>query len=158
MQKITPCLWFDTNGEEALDFYVSVLKGAKIDKKTYYPKNMMMPENTMMTGHFTFEGQQFMILVGGPQFTFSEAVSFTINCNDQAEVDYYWNALLQDGGQESQCGWLKDKYGFSWQIVPKIIDTLMEKGTPEQQGRVMEAVMKMVKLDSAKLQAAFDGK
>jgi predicted 3-demethylubiquinone-9 3-methyltransferase (glyoxalase superfamily) len=126
MQKITPCLWFDTNGEEALDFYVSILKEAEITNKSYYGDAGPLPKGTMMTGHFRFSGQDFMILVGGPEFKFSEAVSLVINCDDQAEVDYYWKALLKDGGKESQCGWLKDKYGFSWQVTPKIIQKLQD--------------------------------
>lgn len=155
MQKITPCLWFDTNGEEALQFYTSVLKGATIDNRTYYGKGMPMPEGTLLTAHFTFEGQQFMILVGGPQYPFSEAVSFTINCDDQAEVDYYWEKFL-DGGKTLACGWIKDKYGFPWQVVPKMFGELMKKGTPAQQQAVMNALMQMIKLDSAALQEAFD--
>lgn len=143
---IYPCLWFDGNAKQAAEFYCSVFKNSKIIT------------DTPMVVIFELNGKKFMGLNGGPHFKFNEAVSFVIDCEDQKEVDYYWNSLLADGGQESMCGWLKDKFGMSWQVVPVIISQLI--GNPDRQKaeRAMQALLKMKKLEIQKLQDAFDGK
>jgi predicted 3-demethylubiquinone-9 3-methyltransferase (glyoxalase superfamily) len=162
MQKITPCLWFDKNGEEAMQFYASIFKDAKIGKASRYSKEVAeqqgMPEGTMLAATFELNGQKFMALNGGPMFKFTEAISLMIDCKDQEEIDYFWNALTADGGAESQCGWLKDKFGLSWQVTPAVMSDLMSGGTPEQSGRVMRAMMKMKKIIIQDLQDAYDGK
>jgi predicted 3-demethylubiquinone-9 3-methyltransferase (glyoxalase superfamily) len=151
MKKITPFLWFDMQAEEAMNFYVSLFKNSKVkaisrglDEKAF-------------TVSFELDGQEFMGLNAGPQFKFNEAVSMYVNCEDQAEVDYFWNALIADGGEESMCGWLKDKYGLSWQIIPKQLGELMGDPDPEKSGRVMQAMLKMQKIIVADLQKAYDG-
>lgn len=156
MQKITPFLWFDTNAEEAINFYCSIFKNSKVLSKTYNPEGGPMPAGTLLVGSFTLNGQKFMALNGGPMYKFTEAVSFMIDCDSQEEIDYYWDKLLA-GGEAQACGWLKDKFGLSWQITPSILNEFMAKGTPEQVGRVMQAFMQMVKFDIAELQKAFDG-
>jgi len=148
MQKITPFLWFDANAEEAMEYYTSVFKNSKKLGVTRYGKGMPLPEGTAMTATFELDGQKFVALNGGPRFKFTEAVSFVINCEDQNEIDYYWNTLTSDGGQESMCGWLKDKFGLSWQVVPTNIGDLVKN-----QGSV-QALMKMKKLNIAELKAA----
>jgi predicted 3-demethylubiquinone-9 3-methyltransferase (glyoxalase superfamily) len=148
MQKITPFLWFNDNAEEAMNYYTSVFKNSKTLGVTRYGKNMPLPEGTVMTATFELDGQKFVALNGGPLFKFTEAVSFVINCEDQEEIDYYWNTLTGDGGSESQCGWLKDKFGLSWQVVPVNIGELVKN-----QGSV-QALMGMKKLDIAALKAA----
>jgi predicted 3-demethylubiquinone-9 3-methyltransferase (glyoxalase superfamily) len=162
MQKITPCLWFDKNGEEAMEFYTSIFKDSKIGKASRYNKeaaaNMGMPEGSMLAATFELAGQKFMALNGGPMFKFTEAISLMIDCGTQEEVDYYWNALTADGGEESMCGWLKDKFGLSWQVTPAALNDLMTNGTPEQSARVMAAMMKMKKIDIQTLQDAYDDK
>lgn len=156
MQKITPCLWFDNNAEDAVRFYVSVFKNAKIDTITHYGDGMHMPKGTVLTVTFTLDGQDFMALNGGPTFALNEAVSFMINCDSQAEIDDYWAKLTADGGKEVQCGWLKDKFGMSWQIVPSILPKLLS-GDQARIDRVMAAVMKMIKLDIATMEKAAAG-
>ncbi len=157
MQKITPFLWFDDNAEAAAQFYTSVFKNSRILSVSRYGDAGPGPKGSAMVVSFQLEGQQFTALNGGPGFTFSEAFSFVVNCENQQEIDHYWNTLTSDGGQESQCGWLKDKFGFSWQIVPTALSRLMS-GDPKQAHRVMQALLQMKKLDIAALVEAADGK
>lgn len=153
-QKITPFLWFDKEAEEAAKFYTSVFKNSSITSISYYGDNAPLPKGTVLTVGFTLEGINFTALNGGPLFKFNESVSFVVNCDGQQEVDYYWNNLLKDGGEESQCGWLKDKFGLSWQIVPvKMIELLTDKDEATR-NRVMQAMMKMIKLDLSTLEKA----
>ncbi len=152
MQKITPCLWFDDKIEEAVNFYVSVFKNSKIKQVTRYGKGAH-PEGNVLTITFQLEGQDFMALNGGPAFHFTEAISLMVNCKDQQELDEMWDAL-SDGGEKVECGWLKDKYGLSWQIVPAILGDLMSD--PAKWDKVMAEVMTMQKLDIAKLQEAYN--
>ena len=149
IQRIAPCLWFDSQAEEAAKFYVSVFKNSKMGGVSRYGDGMPLPKGTVMTAAFEIEGQSFVALNGGPQFKFTEAVSFVVNCDTQKDIDYYWDKLTAGGGKEVQCGWLKDKYGLSWQIVPAALPELVRKS-----GRVMEALMHMKKLDIAALQRA----
>ncbi|MEY2404234.1 MAG: hypothetical protein QOD38_1785 [Acidimicrobiaceae bacterium] len=156
MPQITPNLWFDTQSEEAAEFYVSVFPNSKITKVSYYGEAGPRPAGTVLTVVFVLDGQEFTAINGGPEFTFDEAVSFLINCADQEEVDYYWDKL-SEGGEESQCGWLKDKYGLSWQVVPAAMDELFTDPDPARADRAMKAMLGMRKLDVAALQAAADG-
>ncbi len=158
MSRITPCLWFDRNAEEAARLYTSLLPDSRIDHVTAYSVETPSgkPGETMLV-EFTLAGQSYMALNGGPLFKPNEAVSFSVSCEDQAEVDRLWDALTANGGAPQQCGWLKDRYGFSWQIVPKALTVMMKDKDPEKVRRVMEAVMAMVKLDLPKLKRAFDG-
>jgi predicted 3-demethylubiquinone-9 3-methyltransferase (glyoxalase superfamily) len=156
MQKITPFLWFDNNAEEAMNFYTSVFKDSKQVKVSRYPEGAPAPAGSVMVAEFELEGQRFIALNGGPQFKFTEAVSFVVNCETQEEVDYYWSRLTADGGAESMCGWLKDKFGLSWQITPAIMYKLYS-GDPASAQRVMQAMLQMKKLDIQKLQDAYDG-
>ena len=156
MPRITPNLWFDEDGLEAAKFYVSVFPNSEVTDVTYYPDDAPRPGG-VLTVTFVLDGQEYTAVNGGPQFTFDEAISLLINCADQDEVDYYWNALTADGGEESQCGWLKDKFGLSWQVVPKGIGELFGDSDPERARRAMEAMFKMSKLDVAELRAAADG-
>lgn len=158
MQKITPFLWFDNNAGEAIELYTSVFKNSKTINVRRYGKTGPMPEGTVMTGTIELEGQQFMLLNAGPMFSFTPAISLYVNCETQEEVDYYWERLTADGGKESRCGWLEDKFGLSWQIVPSILGELL--GDPDQAraDRAMSAMMQMGKLDIAALKAAADGK
>jgi len=155
-QKITTCLWFDTQAEEAAEFYVSVFDGSKILNVARYGDGGPGPAGQVMTVEFEIEGRKFMALNGGPAFTFNEAVSFVIDCSSQEEVDRYWSALTA-GGEESQCGWLKDKFGVSWQVVPSAMSRLL--GGPDREGaqRAMQAMLGMRKLQISELQAAYDG-
>jgi len=155
-QKITPNLWFDTEAEQAADFYISVFKDARIVNLTHYPEGGPGPAGTVMTVQFELDGQRFVGINGGPQFTFDEAVSFQINCEDQDEVDYYWERLSA-GGEEGPCGWLKDRYGLSWQVVPSGMDELFADPDPERAQRAMQAMLGMGKLDVAALRDAADG-
>lgn len=161
MQKITPFLWFNDNAEAAVKFYKSVFKKSKIGNVARYDeageKAAGRPAGSVMTIEFQIEGQEFIALNGGPHFKFNEAVSFVVNCKTQAEVDYYWKKLSAGGGQEVQCGWLRDKFGVSWQIVPTVLSELMKTGDAAKSRRVMEAMLKMVKLDIKKLKAAAEG-
>jgi predicted 3-demethylubiquinone-9 3-methyltransferase (glyoxalase superfamily) len=157
MKKIHPVLWFDNQAEEAMNFYLSVFKNAKAGKVTRYGEAGPMPKGTVLIATFEIDGQQFTALNGGPHFKFTEAVSFMVRCETQQEVDELWSKLTADGGQESQCGWLKDKYGLSWQIVPTALFTLISDPDPQKAKRVTEAMFKMRKIDIAKLQQAHAG-
>jgi predicted 3-demethylubiquinone-9 3-methyltransferase (glyoxalase superfamily) len=156
MQKITPFLWFDTQGEEAANFYVSVFKNAKINGVTRYGESGPGPAGSEMVVQFQIEGQEFLALNGGPVFTFSPATSFVVNCESQEEVDYYWEKLSA-GGKTDQCAWLTDKFGITWQIVPTVLGTLMGDPDPVKSGRVMKAMLQMTKLIIADLQRAYEG-
>ncbi len=158
MPKITPFLWFDSQAEEAANFYVSVFKNSKILEEARYPEGSPGPAGAIMTISFELDGQQFTALNGGPEFTFTEAVSFVIDCADQAEVDDYWAKLTADGGEESQCGWLKDKFGLSWQVVPRALPELLSQPDPEVAQRVMQAMLQMKKINISALEAARDQK
>jgi predicted 3-demethylubiquinone-9 3-methyltransferase (glyoxalase superfamily) len=155
-QRIRPNLWFDTEAQEAADFYVSIFKNSRVVDVTHYTEAGPREAGTVMTVEFELDGQRFVGINGGPEFTFDEAVSFEIVCEDQDEVDYYWERLT-DGGQESQCGWLKDRYGVSWQVVPKGMQEVFSDADPERAKRAMEAMLTMRKLDLAALRAAADG-
>jgi predicted 3-demethylubiquinone-9 3-methyltransferase (glyoxalase superfamily) len=161
MQKITPFLWFDDNAEEAVKFYTSIFKNSKIGKIARYgeegEKIAGRPKGSIMTVEFELEGQEFVALNGGPHFKFTEAISFVVNCETQEEVDYYWEKLSASG-KEVQCGWLKDKYGLSWQIVPTVLGELLSDKDAAKAQRVMQAMLKMVKLDIKKLKQAAKGK
>jgi len=157
MQKITPFLWFDNNAEEAMNFYTSVFKDSKQVQVSRYPEGSPAPAGSVMVAEFEIGGQRFIALNGGPHFKFTEAVSFVVNCETQEEVDYYWSTLTADGGEESMCGWLRDKFGLSWQITPAIMYKLYS-GDPAAAQRVMQAMMQMKKMDIQKLQDAYDGK
>lgn len=152
MTHITPFLWFDTNLKEITDFYLSVFPGSAITSTGSLSDT---PSGNVETASMNILGQKFQMMTAGPLFHFTEAVSFVVSCKDQAEVDYYWNALTS-GGSESQCGWLKDKYGLSWQIVPQDFERMMSTGTREQIGRVTQAFLQMNKFDIATLEAAFN--
>ena len=156
-RPIAPCLWFDSNAEEAVDFYVSVFKDSKVEYVGRFTSDGPAPDAPVMWIDFQINGQPFMAINGGPLFSFSEAISFAIDCADQAEVDYYWDALTRDGGEPSECGWLKDKYGVSWQVVPRVLDEMLKDPDLERAGRVMRRMLPMQKLDVAELQAAYDG-
>ena len=159
MQKITTFLWFDDKAEEAANFYTSIFKNSKIEKITRYQESAAnasgRPAGSVMTVVFQLNGQEFIALNGGPHFHFTEAISLVVNCESQAEIDNFWEKLSA-GGQESQCGWLKDKYGLSWQIVPAHIERWLSDADPERSARVMAAVLQMTKLDLKTLQAAYD--
>ncbi len=156
--RITPCLWFDGQAEEAARFYVSLLPDLQIDRIARAPGDYPAGQaGQVLLVDFTLAGQKFQALNGGPQFQFNEAVSMSLRCADQAEVDRLWSALTADGGKPVQCGWLKDKYGLSWQIVPEALPRLMESGDAAQAARVFQAMMQMVKLDVAQLERAFKG-
>lgn len=163
MQKITPFLWFDKNAEEAMNFYVSIFENAKIVSIKRYPDGpldgpMKGMEGKVLTAVFELEGQKYMALDGGPFFKPSAAVSFYVECGTQEEVDYYWNALTVGGDEKAQqCGWLQDKFGFSWQIIPNALPQLLNDPDKEKVGRVMQAMLQMKKIDIAGLQKAYDG-
>ncbi len=146
MQKITPFLWFDHQAEEAAKFYVSLFKNSKILNVARYGEGAPLPKGTVMTVDFVLEGERFTALNGGPMFKFTEAISFLVNCETQAEVDRLWKKLTRDGGQEGQCGWLKDKYGLSWQIIPTALGELLSSPDPEKARRAMTAMLKMKKI------------
>ncbi len=155
MQKITPFLWFDGSAEEAMQFYVSIFKNAKVVDVTRYGKSGPGPEGTVMSATFQLEGQQFYALNGGPHFTFSPAISFFVSCETQQEVDELCEKLSQ-GGEIQQCGWLQDKYGLSWQIIPSILGKLLRDKDPAKAQRVMQAMLQMKKIDIAGLKQAYD--
>jgi predicted 3-demethylubiquinone-9 3-methyltransferase (glyoxalase superfamily) len=153
MQKITPCLWFDTEGEEAANFYTSVFPNSKILDVSRYGEAGPRPEGTVMVVSFELDGQKFTALNGGPEFTFSEAISFQVSCENQEEVDAFWSKL-SDGGEEGPCGWLKDKFGVSWQIVPTALPRLLGNPDREKSQRVMQAMLKMKKIEIGELERA----
>jgi len=155
-QKITPSLWFDTEAEEAADFYTSVFKDSRIVNVARYTEAGPREAGTVMTVEWELNGQRFVGINGGPQFKFDEAVSFQISCADQDEVDYYWERLT-DGGKESQCGWLEDRFGLSWQVVPQGMEEVFGDPDPERANRAMTAMLKMKKIDIDALRAAADG-
>lgn len=155
MQKITPFLWFDNNAEEAVDFYCSIFKNSRVLNVSRYGEAVPGPKGAVMTMEFELDGQKFTALNGGPQFKFTEAISLVVNCETQEEIDYFWEKLSA-GGAESKCGWLKDKYGLSWQVVPTMIGELIS-GDPERSNRVMQEVLKMEKLEIEPLRRAYEG-
>ena len=155
-QQITPFLWFDNNAEEATNFYTSIFKNSKILSIKRYGDTGPGPKGSVMITNFELNGQEFVALNGGPRFRFTEAISFVVKCETQEEVDHYWDKLLE-GGQSQACGWLKDKFGLSWQIVPTAFFRLVGDPDPEKAARVMQAMMQMIKFDIAKLQEAYDG-
>jgi predicted 3-demethylubiquinone-9 3-methyltransferase (glyoxalase superfamily) len=155
MPQITPFLWFDTEAEEAAEFYCSIFPNSKITNVSHYTEAGPMPAGTVMTVSFVLDGQEFTGLNGGPEFTFDEAISFFINCADQAEVDHYWDEL-SDGGEEGPCGWLKDRYGVSWQVVPAGLMELVTGADRGRAQRAMQAMFGMKKIDLAAMQAAAD--
>ena len=156
-QKITPNLWFDMNAEEAANFYVDLFDEGRILSIARYPEGSPGPAGEVMTVEWELNGQKFVGINGGPQFQFSEAVSFMISCKDQEEVDYYWDRLTADGGREGQCGWLTDRFGLAWQVVPDGMDEVFNDPDPAKAERSMAAMMKMKKLDIAELRAAAEG-
>ena len=157
MPKITPFLWFDNNAEEAMNFYVSVFKNSKILRLQRFENAGPGGKGAVVTGAFELDGQQFMALQGGPLFKFTEAISMFVNCETQEEVDYFWEKLTA-GGNESQCGWLKDKFGLSWQIVPSALGQMLGDKDPAKSKRVMEAMLQMRKIDIARLRQAYEGR
>ena len=162
MQKITPFLWFDHQAEEAAKFYTSVFKNSKLGRILRYDETSAKaagrPVGSVLTIEFEIEGQKFTALNGGPEFKFNESVSFVVNCKTQEEVDYFWEKLTAGGGQESECGWLKDKFGLSWQVTPTVLIDMLNDKDPKKAGRVMKAMMQMQKIEINKLKAAYAGK
>ena len=162
MQKITPFLWFDDQAEDAVNFYTSLFKNSKIGRIFRNPEEAAektgRPVGSVLTIEFEIEGQKFVALNGGPLFKFNESVSFVINCETQEEVDYFWGKLIADGGEESACGWLKDKFGLSWQITPTVLIDMLHDNDQEKSGRVMQAMLQMQKIEIPKLKAAYGGK
>lgn len=154
-QPITPCLWFDGNAEEAVNYYLSVFKDSKIMQIDRWSEVGPDPDAPVIFIEFQINGQPFQALNGGPEFHFTEAISFSIECDSQDEVDYYWNTLTQEG-EPSQCGWLKDRYGVSWQVVPRVLNEMTRDADRERAGQVMRRMLQMTKLDIAELQAAYD--
>jgi predicted 3-demethylubiquinone-9 3-methyltransferase (glyoxalase superfamily) len=161
MQKITPFLWFDDQAEEAVKFYTSIFKNSKVGKILRYGEEAAKvsqsgrPAGSVLTIEFEIEGQKFTALNGGPVFKFNESISFVVNCDTQKEVDYFWKKLTADGGQESQCGWLKDKFGLSWQVVPRALIDMLQDKDPKKSERVMKAMLQMQKLDIKTLKDAY---
>jgi predicted 3-demethylubiquinone-9 3-methyltransferase (glyoxalase superfamily) len=153
MQKLTPCLWFDTGGEDAAKFYTSIFPNSRIVETAYYGSAGPRAEGTVMTVEFELDGQRFIALNGGPDFTFNEAISFQVNCENQQDVDAYWSKL-SEGGEEGPCGWLKDKFGVSWQIVPTVLPQLLTDPDREKAQRVMAAMLKMRKIEIPELERA----
>ena len=160
-QRITPFLWFDSQAEEAAEFYTSIFNNSGVTGTTRYSKEAAetsgQPEGTAMTVYFCLDGQEFVALNGGPLFPFSEAISFVVNCESQEEVDYYWDRLSEGGDKDAQqCGWLKDRYGVSWQVVPTVLEELLSGDDPEKSRRVMASLLKMKKLDAEALKRAYE--
>jgi predicted 3-demethylubiquinone-9 3-methyltransferase (glyoxalase superfamily) len=155
MQKITPFLWFDGKAEEAMNFYVSVFKNSKVVTVTRYGEGGPRPKGTVMSATFQLDGQDFFALNGGPQFTFSPAISFFVNCETQQEVDELWEKL-SEGGKKERCGWLKDRYGLSWQIIPSVLGKMLGDKDPEKSKSVMQAMLQMEKIDINGLKQAYD--
>ncbi|HSP15188.1 MAG TPA: VOC family protein [Thermoanaerobaculia bacterium] len=158
MQKITPFLWFDDNAEEAAKFYTSIFKNSKIGKIARYGDAGPGPKGKVMVVEFTLDGQEFVAINAGPKFKFTEAISFVVNCKTQKEVDGFWKRLTAGGGEESMCGWLKDKFGLSWQVVPAILGKLLSDPDPAKSQRVMKAMLQMRRIDIPALQRAYDNK
>jgi len=156
MQKITPFLWFDNNADEAANFYVSVFKNSKVLSVSRYGDAGPGPKGTVMVAEFQIDGQEFVALNGGPRFKFTEAISFVVNCETQEEVEYFWERL-SEGGEKSRCGWLKDKFGLWWQVVPTVLGKLMSDSEPEKVKRVTNAMLQMARIDIEPLQRAFEG-
>ena len=156
MQKITPYLWFDTQAEEAVNFYTSLFKNSRILDISRYGENMPKPAGTVMTVSFELDGQQFVALNGGPEFPFTEAISLFVNCETQEEVDHLWEKFTE-GGEEGPCGWLKDKYGLSWQIIPNGLGELLSGPDPEKSQRAVQCMFTMNKIDLAKIRQAYEG-
>jgi predicted 3-demethylubiquinone-9 3-methyltransferase (glyoxalase superfamily) len=158
MSKIAPCLWFDGQAEEAADFYTSILPDSHIDKVNQAPADTPSgPQGSVLTVDFTLGGQQFIGLNGGPDFKFNEAISLSIDCEDQAEVDRYWEKLVEGGGEHSVCGWLKDRYGVSWQVIPRQLPEMVNGPDRAAAARAMNAMLEMTKIDVAKLREAYEG-
>ncbi len=157
LNKISPCLWFDKEAEQAMHYYLSVFKNSKAGEILRYGEGAPMPAGTVLTATFEIEGVSFIALNGGPHFKFNEAISLSIDCQSQEEVDYYWNALTADGGQPSQCGWLKDKFGVSWQTAPARVIELLKDPDAGRAQRAMQAMMTMTRIDVAKVEAAANG-
>src|SRR5213594_1751951 len=164
MQKFTPFLWFDDQAEEAANFYTSIFKNSRVGNILRYGEEAARvsesgrPVGSVLTIEFEIAGQKFVALNGGPQFKFNESVSFVVNCETQEEVDYFWEKLTADGGEESQCGWLKDKYGLSWQITPTVLIDMLHDKDPQKAERVMKAMLQMQRIDIEKLKVAYAGK
>ena len=156
-EPFTTCLWFDTRAEEAARFYTSVFKDARMGSVSRYGEAGPRPAGTVITAEFELNGQKFLALNGGPDYTFTEAISFQIPCADQDEVDYYWDRLTADGGEPGSCGWLKDRFGLSWQVVPTVLSSLLSDPDPEKATRANKAMLSMGKLDIAELERARDG-
>lgn len=156
MQKITPFLWFNDNAEEAINFYTSIFKNARITSINRLPEGTPGPAGKVLTAAFELEGQEFMALNGGPEYKFNEAISFYVNCETQQEVDYYWDKLSAGSNDTGQCGWIKDKFGVSWQIVPTALGQLMSDPNPKKAQSVMQAMLKMKKIDIAELKRAYE--
>jgi len=157
MQKITPFLWFNGNAEEAMNFYLSIFKNSKVRGVSRYSEAGPGPAGSVMVANFTLDGIDFMALNGGPKFKFNESVSFVVNCQNQQEVDELWEKLSSQGGKPGQCGWLKDKFGVSWQIVPAALGELMKDKDPQKSKRVMQAMLQMNKIDINALMRACEG-
>jgi predicted 3-demethylubiquinone-9 3-methyltransferase (glyoxalase superfamily) len=162
MQKISPFLWFDDQAEDAVNFYTAVFKNSKIGRILRYTEeaaeNAGRPVGSVLTIEFEIEGQKFVALNGGPLFKFNESVSFVVNCETQEEVDYFWEKLIADGGEESACGWLKDRFGLSWQVTPTVLIDMLNDKDPEKVERVMKAMLQMQKIEIPKLKSAYAGK
>jgi predicted 3-demethylubiquinone-9 3-methyltransferase (glyoxalase superfamily) len=156
MQKITPFLWFNDRAEEAMNFYTSIFKNSKIGSVSRYGEAGPGSKGQVMTASFQLDGQEFIALNGGPQFKFTEAISFLINCETQEEEDYYWEKLLAGGGEESQCGWLKDRFGLSWQVIPTTLSKFLADKNPAKAQRVMQAMLRMKKIIIADLKKAYE--
>ena len=158
MDKISPCLWFDGDAEEAARLYTSLFPNSQIDSVDRSPADTPSgPEGTVITVNFTLAGRSYIALNGGPDFKFTEAVSFSIDCDDQAEVDRYWDALLADGGEPSVCGWLRDRFGLSWQVIPRQLPEMLNSKDRDAARRAMQAMLKMVKIDVAEIERAYAG-
>ena len=158
MDKISPCLWFDGDAEEAARLYTSLFPNSQIDSVDRSPADTPSgPEGTVIAVNFTLAGRSYIALNGGPDFKFTEAVSFSIDCDDQAEVDRYWDALLADGGEPSVCGWLRDRFGLSWQVIPRQLPEMLNSKDRDAARRAMQAMLKMVKIDVAELERAYSG-
>jgi predicted 3-demethylubiquinone-9 3-methyltransferase (glyoxalase superfamily) len=157
MQKISPFLWFDNNAEEAMSFYLSIFKDSRVVQTARNTPGSPGPEGALLVATIRLEGQEIILMNGGPGHPLTDAISLTINCNSQEEVDYYWNKLPEGGGKEIACGWLKDKFGLFWQVTPVMLPQLLSGPDKAKAGRVMQAMMKMIKLDIGALKAAADG-